>query len=126
MSRNPAQILYDGYGNPHSVLIGDILYSSTPGLVVAGSDEDDIVRFLTLSSDGEVPTTKRNVQKKYDLGGPGGLQYTYVGTAERGLGTNEVGWTIKRYELINGDPQGMESTDEKAAIWDNRVSESYA
>ena len=125
-NRNPAVILYDGYGNPHAVLIGDVIYPSTPGLVVAGKDENDVARFLSLSPDGEVATAKRNVQQQYDLGGDVGLTYTYIGIAERGLATSSVGWTIKRFEFFDGEPQAKTSTDEKSAIWDNRVSELYS
>ena len=126
MSRNVAQILYDGYGNPHSVLVDDVIYPTTPGLIVAGKDPDGLAQFLSVSSDGEMTTAQRSVQSQYDIGGTVGTTYTYIGVAERGLATSSVGWTIKRFEFLDGTLQAKKITDSKAAIWDNRVSETYS
>lgn len=50
----------------------------------------------------------------------------YVGTAPRGTTTASTGWTIKRVQLDgDGDPTSEMWTDEGAAIWDNRSSETY-
>lgn len=125
MSRNVAKILYDGYGNPHSVLVGDTIFSTTPGLVVAGIDDNDLARFISLTSDGAIKTAEvgLRVQKQFDIDGN---DFMYIGTGAPGLATSAVGWSIIRFELDNKkSPIDKKTTLPNIAIWDDRISESY-
>lgn len=127
MGRDVAKILYDGYGQAHSVIVGDTIFSNTPGLIMAGTDENSEAAFLALSSDGEMLTATKNSQKKYDISDYGaGTTYTYIGAAERGLATSSTGWTIKRFSFLDGELREKTETDTQSAVWDNRAFEIYS
>ena len=67
-SRNPATILYDGYGTPLAVLEDNTVFSDQPGLIFAGKDENGLVRFVSITSAGAintVSTPRRNVDGDY-------------------------------------------------------------
>ena len=49
--------------------------------------------------------------------------YIYVGKAPVGTLDNEIGWTISRVTLVNGEP--VNKLVASNAVWDNRVTESY-
>ena len=71
MSRNPAVILYDGYGNPLAVLEDDTIFSNSPGLLFAGKDENGLVRFFSVSSSGAIktaPVGERIIAGEYYFG----------------------------------------------------------
>jgi len=124
-SRSPAVVLYDGYGNPHSVLVGDTIFSTTPGLVVAGIDDNELARFINVTSDGALKTAEvgLRVQKQFDISGN---DYLYIGTAVPGLATSSVGWSIQRFELNNKKaPIDLKTTEPNAGTWDDRAIESY-
>ena len=124
-SRSPAVILYDGYGNPHSVLVGDTIFSTTPGLIVAGIDDNELARFINVTSGGALKTAEVGLrkQKQFDIGGN---DFLYIGSAEPGLATSSLGWSITRFELDNKkNPIDSKTTEPGAGIWDDRVTESY-
>lgn len=50
----------------------------------------------------------------------------YVGTALLGTATSAKKWTIKRITLVNGNPTEKVWTKEYGAIWDDRLTETYA
>lgn len=60
--------------------------------------------------------------KRYDLSDPNVM---YVGEADWGTDNDVVGWTIRRIVLVNGLPTEEMTTGEHAAIWDNRLTETY-
>jgi len=124
--RNPSVILYDGYGTPVAVLEGDVLFSNTPALLFAGEDENGLARFINVTSDGAIKTAEvgLRVQKQFDIGGN---DFMYIGTAEPGLATSSVGWSITRFELDNKkDPIDLKTTEPNTAVWDDRAIEIYS
>lgn len=54
--RNPAVILYDGYGNPLAVLEDDTIFNNQSGLLFAGKDENGLVKFFSITSGGAIHT----------------------------------------------------------------------
>lgn len=70
MSRNPAAILYDGYGEPLAKIESDVIFSDQPGVVFAGKDDDGLIRFISLSNTGVIKTTpnERNIVGEYYAG----------------------------------------------------------
>lgn len=70
-TRNPAVILYDGYGNPLAVLEDDTIFSDQPGVLFAGKDDSGLVRFFSVTSNGVVKTAvtgERTVLGEYYFG----------------------------------------------------------
>lgn len=55
-NRNPAVILYDGYGTPLAVLENDTIFSDQPGLIFAGKDDNGMVKFFNITSSGAIHT----------------------------------------------------------------------
>lgn len=72
MTRNPAVILFDGYGTPVAKLEGDIIFENQPALIFAGEDEDGLVRFVNVaSSTGAIKTAsvgQREPEGEYYFG----------------------------------------------------------
>ena len=124
--RNPAVILYDGYGTPVAVLEGDIVFGDQPALLFAGKDENGLARFVSVTSDGAVKTAEVGIrdQKQFDIDG---TDFLYIGTAVPGLATSSVGWSIKRFELdAEETPIDAKTTEPNEAVWDDRVNEIYS
>ena len=70
-NRNPATILYDGYGNPIAVVEDDFIFNNQPGLLFAGKDENGLVKFISVSSAGAIktaPVGERIVDGEYYFG----------------------------------------------------------
>lgn len=67
------------------------------------------------------------VKKKLDL--PvltnSGAEYYYIGEAPPNAALDETVWTIKRITFTDGVVTDIENTSSKA-IWNDRVSETYA
>lgn len=55
-NRNPAVILYDGYGTPLAVVENDTVFSDQPGLLFAGKDDNGLVKFFNITSSGAIHT----------------------------------------------------------------------
>lgn len=125
-NRNPAVLLYDGYGTPVAVLEGDVVFSDQPALLFAGKDENGLARFVSLTADGAVKTAEVGIreQKQFDIGGN---DYLYIGKAEPGLATSSVGWSITRFELDNKkNPIDSKTTEPNSGVWDDRAIEIYS
>jgi hypothetical protein len=57
MNRSPAVILYDGYGTPLATLEDNIVFGEQPGLLLAGKDDNGLVRFFSVTNVGAIRTT---------------------------------------------------------------------
>lgn len=77
--------------------------------------EDDVIASPTLQVN--------NTISRFDLGG---TSFIYTGSAQVGTLDSEAGWTIKRFELdTDGNVIDKKITQQNAAIWDDRVTETY-
>jgi hypothetical protein len=60
-------------------------------------------------------------QRRFDIGNT----VIYIGYAARGVVDAQVAWTIKRIQLVAGNPTTLQWTDKNGTSWDNRVAATY-
>ena len=70
-------------------------------------------------SAGSTPAMASN-QQRVDIGSTA----IYVGTAERGVATDNPAWTVKRIELTSNNPTSIQWATNVA--WDDRTFEEYS
>lgn len=86
--------------------------------------EKDAQRILQLrpAGDGIFESDDGRMQARYDIG----TSAIYVGTALKGVAAATAEWTIKKITLdASGNPTNVQWSDERAAVWDDRATETY-
>ena len=81
---------------------------------VLSEKEGDVYARPSLSQNG-------NLQQQYDITD----NIIYVGSAKQGVATSSIGWTIKRFLFVDGNPTEKGTTLADNAVWDDRAFSSY-
>jgi len=130
-----AAALYTIYYIPTPSLDGYVLGCGSPEVVyhtrINGADKTDFINTLLPISilsekEGDIyarPSISQNgnLQQQYEITDT----VIYVGSAKQGVATSSIGWTIKRFLFVDGNPTEKGTTLADNAVWDDRASSSY-
>lgn len=123
MVTNPATILFDINGNPHSVIDGYIVPIDTPSLLSAGINDDGYASNIRLTRDYALKVFDIIKEKtiRYDIG----TNTIYIGYAVKGSVESDAVWIISRTLLdVDGNPTEKKISDINS-IWNNRLALNY-
>lgn len=123
MVTNPATILFDINGKPHSVIDGYVVPIGTPSLLISGKNDDGYATGIKLNNEGSLKTIDQNSEKtiRYDIG----TNPIYIGFAAKGALESESKWLISRTLMDSeGNPTEKKISDENS-IWNNRLLLTY-
>ena len=81
---------------------------------VLSEKESDVLARPTLTQNG-------NLQQQYEITDT----VIYVGSAKQGVATSSIGWTIKRFLFVDGNPTEKGTTLADNAVWDDRAIETF-
>jgi hypothetical protein len=123
MVTNPATILFDINGNPHSVIDGYVVDLNTPSLLIAGINNSNEAVNIGITDDRAIKTKEIELEKtvRYDIS----TNTIYIGYAEPGALESSSVWKIYRILLdTNGNPTEKKLSNDNM-IWANRATVSY-
>ena len=123
MVTNPATILFDVNGNPHSVIDGYVVDLNTPSLLQAGINDTGEAVTIGVTEDRAVKIKDIKLEKttRYDIS----ETTIYTGYASIGSSEGNPVWKIYRILLdVNGNPTEKRASSDNV-IWTNRAGLTY-
>lgn len=123
MVTNPATILFDINGNPHSVIDGYVVDLNTPSFLISGINNSNEAVNIGITDDRAIKTKEIELEKtvRYDIS----TSVIYTGYAEAGASESNSVWKIYRILLdSNGNPTEKKLSADNV-IWANRSTVSY-
>lgn len=123
MVTNPATILFDINGNPHSVIDGYVVDLNTPSFLISGINNSNEAVNIGITDDRAIKTKEIELEKtvRYDIS----TNVIYTGYAEAGASESSSVWKIYRMLLdSNGNPTEKKLSADNV-IWANRSTVSY-
>lgn len=94
---------------------------SSPAVLNSQPDDDEwgVVARVTGVVYVDVPIP--NLQRRFDIQNA----VIYIGYGARGITDAQALWTIKRIQLVSGNPITLQWTDKASTAWDDRTTATY-